>query len=408
MCGGVLRWRLIAFLVLFWTAAANVGSTVPAAADQSPDPAIKEIRHVSVPGYTRVIVTLSARADYEHFQLAAAHDQPSRIVVDFSPARIEATAQAPTPVRDGLLENIRTGQFAADTARVVLDLERAGSYTAFPLYSPYRLIVDVQATAGRVRKAQGTPTPRPEPAVQPARPVAAEPKYRVMIDPGHGGRDPGAIGVGGLEEKTVVLDVSRTLGRKLEARLPVEVLFTRTADVFVPLPERTARANAANVDLFLSIHANASENAHAQGVETYYLNNTNDRATIRLARMENGLGPMQAVLHEDPTLSLLLSDMVQNQKVDGSIALANAIQTSIIPQVSRRHRQVRNLGVKKGPFYVLVGAHMPCVLVEVSFLTHRVQGRLLRSAEYREAIAEGIFQGVAHFIRQERQGLGPL
>lgn len=408
MCGGVLRWRLSAFLVLFWTAAANVGSAASAAADQSPAPAIENIRHVSVPGYTRVIVTLSAKADYKHFQLAADRDRPSRIVVDFSPARIEATAQAPTLVNDGLLENIRTGQFAADTARVVLDLERAGSYTAFPLYSPYRLIVDVQAAAGQVRKAQGTPTPRPEPAVRPARAVAAEPKYRVMIDPGHGGRDPGAVGVGGLKEKTVVLDVSRTLGRKLEARLPVEVLFTRTSDVFVPLPERTARANAANVDLFLSIHANASENAHAQGVETYYLNNTNDRATIRLARMENGLGPMQAVLHEDPTLSLLLSDMVQNQKVDGSIALANAIQTSIIPQVSRRHRQVRNLGVKKGPFYVLVGAHMPCVLVEVSFLTHRVQGRLLRSAEYREAIAEGIFQGVAQFIRQERQGLGPL
>ena len=296
----------------------------------------------------------------------------------------------------------------------MLDLERAGSYTAFPLYSPYRLIVDVQAKAGQVREPERTPAPRPEPAmrpepaVQPARAVAAEPKYRVMIDPGHGGRDPGAVGVGGLKEKTVVLDVSRKLGRKLEARLPVDVLFTRTSDVFVPLPERTARANAANVNLFLSIHANASENAHAQGVETYYLNNTNDRATIRLARMENGLGPMQAVLHEDPTLSLLLSDMVQSQKVDGSIALANAIQTSLVPQVSRRHRQVRNLGVKKGPFYVLVGAHMPCVLVEVSFLTHRVQGKLLRSADYREAIAEGIFQGVAQFIRQDRQGLGTL
>lgn len=418
MCGGVLRWRLRVFLALFW--AASVGTVAPAAADRSSDPAIEDIRHVSVPGYTRVIVTLSAKADYEHFQLAADRTRPSRIVIDFSPARVETAARAPTPVGDGLLKDIRTGQFAADTARVVLDLERAGSYTAFPLYSPYRLIVDVQAKAGQVRETARAPAPQPEsapepkpvvppePAVQPARTVAAEPKYRVMIDPGHGGRDPGAVGVGGLKEKTVVLDVSRRLGRKLEARLPVEVLFTRTSDVFVPLPERTARANAANVNLFLSIHANASENAHAQGVETYYLNNTNDRATIRLARMENGLGPMQAVLHEDPTLSLLLSDMVQKQKVDGSIALANAIQTSLVPQVSRRHRQVRNLGVKKGPFYVLVGAHMPCVLVEVSFLTHRVQGRLLRSTDYREAIAEGIFEGVAQFIHQDRQGLGTL
>ena len=404
MCGGVLRWRLRVFLALFWAASAGA----PAAADQSSDPAIENIRHVSVQGYTRVIVTLSAKADYKHFQLAADRTRPPRIVIDFSPARVEAAAQAPTPVGDGLLKDIRTGQFAAETARVVLDLERAGSYTAFPLYSPYRLIVDVQAKAGQVHEVQREPAPRPEPMVRQARPVAAEPKYRVMIDPGHGGRDPGAVGVGGLEEKTVVLDVSRKLGRKLEARLPVEVLFTRTSDVFVPLPERTARANAANVNLFLSIHANASENAHAQGVETYYLNNTNDRATIRLARMENGLGPMQAVQHEDPTLSLLLSDLVQNQKVDGSIALANAIQTALVPQVSRRHRQVRNLGVKKGPFYVLVGAHMPCVLVEVSFLTHRVQGRLLRSTDYREAIAEGIFEGVAQFIHQDRQGLGTL
>lgn len=374
-----MRWGLSALLIVCWTAVTP--SPSPA------QPAVQEIRHVSVRDYTRVIITLSDAVKHHHFRLAADPEQgkPPRIVADFSPARLGTAVQAPTSVRDGRIETIRTGQFSPTSARVVLDLQEVDSYTASAHFSPYRLIIDLKGRA--------------------ADPVH---KYRIMIDPGHGGRDPGAVGVKGLKEKTVVLAISKRLGKKLEARLPVEVLYTRTSDVFVPLMRRTARANAAEVDLFLSIHANASTNPRAQGVETYYLNNTNDRATLRLARMENGLGAMQAAVHDDPETSLLLSDLLQNQKAGPSIALANAIQDSMLPHISRRHAQVRNLGVKKGPFYVLVGAHMPCVLVEVSFLTHRVQGKLLRSAAYRDAIAEGIFEGVARFIRQDQRELEPL
>ncbi len=394
MVGGVFRWGLGVVLL---------ASVAPFALALSPPrPALEEIRHTSVPDYTRVIITLSAQADYNHFRVAAdrAHDRPPRIVIDFSSTRIAPRLRAPIPVDDGLLRRIRTGQFSPTTARVVLDLEQIESYTAFPLYSPYRLIIDVK---GKSKETE---------VDQPSEQVEAPQPYRIMIDPGHGGRDPGAIGVGGLKEKTVVLAISKRLGKKLESRLkleprrPVKVLYTRERDVFIPLPERTAKANAMKADLFISIHANASENPRLQGVETYYLNNTNDRATERLARRENGLTPpgvasLENGLAPGSDLYFILSDLHHTGNEPESIALAHALQTSMMAQVAKRHSKVRNLGVKKGPFYVLVGAHMPCVLAEVSFLTHRVQGRLLRSSAYREAIAEGLFQGIARFIKEE-------
>lgn len=389
MGGGVFRWGLIAILL---------ASVAPFALALSPPrPALEEIRHTSVPDYTRVIITLSAQAEYNHFRVAAdqAHDRPDRIVIDFSPTRIAPNLREPIPVDDGLLKRIRTGQFSPTTARVVLDLDQVESYTAFPLYSPYRLIIDVK---GKTQKTEADQPPEQAQAPQP---------YRIMIDPGHGGRDPGAVGVGGLKEKTVVLAISKRLGKKLESRLPVKVFYTRETDVFVPLPERTAQANAVKADLFISIHANASENPRLQGVETYYLNNTNDRATERLARRENGLTPPGLTSLESDRappgsdLSFILSDLHHTASEPESIALAHTLQDSMMTQVAKRHSKVRNLGVKKGPFYVLVGAHMPCVLAEVSFLTHRVQGKLLRSSAYREAIAEGLFHGIARFIKEE-------
>ncbi len=382
MGGGVFRWGLGGVLV------ASVVSF--AFALSPPRSTLEEIRHTSVPDYTRVIITLSAQADYKHFQIAAdqAHDRPDRIVIDFSSAQIDSRLRAPIPIDDGLLKRIRTGQFSPTTARVVLDLDQIESYTAFPLYSPYRLIVDVKG------KEKKTP---PRQQAEHARPP---PQYRIMIDPGHGGRDPGAIGVGGLKEKTVVLAISKRLGKKLVSRLPVQVFYTRETDVFIPLPERTAQANAMKADLFISIHANASENPRLQGVETYYLNNTNDRATIRLANLENGLAAPGS------ELSFILSDLYHTVNEPESIALARTLQDSMMTQIAKRHAKVRNLGVKKGPFYVLVGAHMPCVLAEVSFLTHSVQGKLLRSSAYRETIAEGLFQGIAHFIKEELPRIG--
>jgi N-acetylmuramoyl-L-alanine amidase len=271
---------------------------------------------------------------------------------------------------------------------VVLDIERIDNYKAFVLHSPYRLVIDVRGRAKR------------EAARAPAKP---ESLFTIMLDPGHGGKDPGAMGAARIPEKDIVLAISKRLGRKLATRLPIKVLYTRLSDVFVPLEERIAQANAAKVDLFISIHANASVNTDLQGVETYYLNNTNDRATIRLAALENGLRPHGGSRSDgEAGLSYLLSDLIQSGKEEDSIALAHHLQDAIITRARERYPAVRDLGVKKGPFYVLVGAHMPCVLVETAFMTHRVEGKYLMEPAYQEALAEGLFLGVARFLRTAR------
>ena len=246
------------------------------------------------------------------------------------------------------------------------------------------------------------PSSPPPPAPvqeQPLSPSVSLPRYRIMLDPGHGGSDPGAQGIDGLQEKTVVLAVSKRLAQKLRERLGADVVLTRTRDVFIPLPERTARANTAKADLFVSIHANASPNLETQGIETYYLNNTNDRATIRLAKLENGIREKQQLPQRGTSLSYILSDLIQTGKEEESIALAQEVQTALVEQARAIFPVTHDLGVKKGPFYVLVGAHMPCVLVELAFLTHAEEGGRLGSAAYQEILAEGLFHGIADFLR---------
>jgi N-acetylmuramoyl-L-alanine amidase len=354
-------------------------------------PVVESVHYTSAADYTRVVIALSEKTAHRLFTVPADPGQnlPPRIVVDFSPAQRGAGAPLSLPIHNGLLTRVRTGQFSPTVTRVVLDVEQLDNYEVFVLQSPYRVVIDV--TGKQTRETSLAPE------------AVSSSRYTIMLDPGHGGHDPGALGVNGVQEKDVVLAISQRLGRKLAARLPVDVLFTRTTDVFVPLEERIARANAAKADLFISIHANASTNPELQGVETYYLNNTNDRATIRLAALENGV-PQKSYngAKGEKSLSYLLSDLIQTGKEEDSIALAHALQEAIVMRARERYPTVQSLGVKKGPFYVLVGAHMPCVLVETAFLTHPIEGKYLVSAAYQEALAEGLFLGIARFLRAER------
>jgi N-acetylmuramoyl-L-alanine amidase len=170
------------------------------------------------------------------------------------------------------------------------------------------------------------------------------------------------------------------------------------------LEERTARANAEGADLFVSIHANASPREDLAGVETYYLNNSDDRATVRLAAMENGLKFIGNGRHAGADdLSYILSDLVQAGKLQDSVALSHALQRGLVTRLRDSHPDVGDLGVKQGPFYVLVGAYMPCVLVEVSFLTNPVEGKRLGTKAYRKAIAEGLSGGMKEYIATVRQ-----
>jgi|GEM_PF-1471044 len=233
--------------------------------------------------------------------------------------------------------------------------------------------------------------PRDPAPAKPAKPAAPPALRKIVIDPGHGGKDPGAIGLDGVAEKDIVLGVARRLADKLKA-LGIDVVLTRKDDRFIPLEERTAIANAESADLFISLHVNASPNPEARGVETYYLDNTTDEAALRMAARENGIARDKI-----SDLQFILSDMVQNLKLEDSITLAHRLQGSVVTQVGGRYGEVRDLGVKKAQFYVLVGARMPSVLVEMFFVTNRVEARALATDEYQQALAEALFDGIKKY-----------
>jgi len=218
----------------------------------------------------------------------------------------------------------------------------------------------------------------------------------VVIDPGHGAEDLGAEGPGGILEKDVTLATALALEEYLVGRGGIRVKLTRRGDAFVPLPDRTAVANEAGGAVFISLHVNSSPASTVHGIETYVLDNTGDQASRKLAERENGVAELAGAGGD---LAFMLSDLVQTGKLEDSVRLAQAVQLGIMTAVKSRHRDVRNLGVKKAPFHVLVGAHMPCILIEMGFLDHPVEGRRLGNRSYREIVAAGIGQGIENYLR---------
>ena len=218
---------------------------------------------------------------------------------------------------------------------------------------------------------------------------------RIVIDPGHGGHDTGTIGPTGLMEKDLCLDVAVRLGRLLEQRLPgAEVVFTRQDDTFVPLEERTAIANQAKADLFLSIHANSSQDHTVRGVETYYLNFSASGDAMEVASRENALA--QGSIHE---LQELVQKIARNEKIEESRELASELQDALTKRLQRSNRTLKNRGVRKAPFVVLIGANMPSVLSEISFLSNPTDEQQLKKPDNRQRVAEGLYHGVESYLR---------
>jgi N-acetylmuramoyl-L-alanine amidase len=221
-----------------------------------------------------------------------------------------------------------------------------------------------------------------------------------MIDPGHGGYDPGTQSASGILEKDVALNISRRVLSALKTR-GVRAQLTRDSDDFIALSERTRRANAADADLFVSIHLNSSPNPETTGIEVYYLNNTTDRATIRLARMENA-SVTAASAPRDSNLNYILADLRQNYKANEAASLARTIDTQTVTDLDAQlGLEVNPLGAKMGPFYVLVGAHMPAVLVECGFLSNAYEAQRLASAQYQETLAQGIATAVVRYLSSD-------
>jgi N-acetylmuramoyl-L-alanine amidase len=216
---------------------------------------------------------------------------------------------------------------------------------------------------------------------------------KIVIDPGHGGHDTGTIGPNGLEEKDLVLEVGRRLGKMLETRLGAEVVYTRKNDTFIPLETRTAIANQQRADLFISIHANSSHDPDARGVETYYLNFTSSPEALEVAARENAVSEKSIYELQD-----LVKKIALKEKIEESREFAGDVQESLHTGLSAKTPAIRNRGVKKAPFIVLIGANMPSILAEISFVSNPTDEHRLETGEYRQRIADSLYRGIAKYI----------
>jgi N-acetylmuramoyl-L-alanine amidase len=379
----------------------NDARAVTSAGQATPSPGAPDrsrlfaVRFLSSETYSRVTMDLSHAVRYETGQLKEDPSKglPPRIYVDLFNTRLAMDSKNPVAVNDGVLRQLRIGQFTADIVRIVIDLVGPAEHSASLLADPYRLVIDIQGpkhgdAVAAVDKGKKGSVLTPGKGKPP--PVSAIGK--IVLDPGHGGKDPGAIGVGGIAEKDIVLAVAKKLERKLKQEMGVEVVLTRRDDRFISLEDRTAIANAQGADLFISLHMNASPNGEARGLETYYLDNTNDEGSIRLAARENGTSRRNI-----SDLQFILSDMTQNMKLEDSIALAHHLQQALVEGISTRLADVKDLGVKKALFNVLVGARMPSVLVEMFFITNKAEGHAMSQETYQNAVVDALYDGIQKY-----------
>lgn len=216
---------------------------------------------------------------------------------------------------------------------------------------------------------------------------------KIVIDPGHGGHDTGTIGPDGLLEKDLVVDVGRRLGKLLDTRLGAEVVYTRKDDTFIPLETRTAIANQERADLFVSIHANSSRDSNARGVETYYLNFTSSPDALEVAARENAVS--EKSIHE---LGDLVKKIALKEKIEESHEFASNVQQALHSGLATKNSGIRDRGVKKAPFIVLIGANMPSILAEIAFVSNPADERRLQTPEYRQRIAESLYRGIAKYV----------
>ncbi len=356
---------------------------------------VAAVRTWSYPDYTRVVVELTEPVELvgdDLTRLAANRKakRPDRLYIDIADVWVGRDYLEGIPIEDGLLQDVRLGQYTLHNSRLVIDLQRYGHHRLFTLESPHRLVIDVfgERGPGRDRPTRTVRTPR----TQNGRlPVAARPVRTVVIDPGHGGKDPGAIGQGGLREKDVNLKLARLLKRRLEAR-SFKVVMTRDDDRFLDLEERTAIAESSKGDVFVSIHANASRRRSTRGIEIYYLDENHERHSIELAARENGIQPRQV-----DGLQRTLAKLRVSEASVHSRRLAEIVHHDVITGLDSVYKGSPDLGVKRGPFYVLFMSSMPSILVETGFLTNRRDATLLRSERYLDTFAAQIAAGLGHY-----------
>lgn len=408
---------------------------------------IRAVHREALPEVVRVTIEMDREVPFYQERL----EGPARLFFDLKSTRtIASLVDAVFRYDNDVIRHIRLGRHPGNTTRIVLDLEHVSRYSVFTLYNPYRIVIDSERAAtaavptlqaalaplklaaqletpgtraalpSRVPPPLPTPTAPPTPPASstspaptiPSAPVVApmpttpstnsSGKYsvarqlglgvsRIVIDAGHGGHDPGAS-ASDLSEAELVLDVALRLEKLLLNQPGMEVILTRRSDEFLSLEERTEIANRESADLFLSIHANASADATAQGVETYFLNFALNPKAEAVAARENAASGRTM-----NSLPSIIKAITLNSKLNESRDFAGSIQRSLVRGLRPGNKNLRDLGVKQAPFMVLIGAAMPSVLAEISFVTNRQEARLLKTPAYRQRIAESLLAGVLRY-----------
>jgi N-acetylmuramoyl-L-alanine amidase len=385
---------------------------------------VSEIRYWSNEDYTRVVVQLDREIEFRKHILS----NPNRIYFDLQDTRLRSDLNGKTyPVNDVFIKQVRVAQNTSNTVRLVLDFEEINKHTVFALYDPFRIVID---TMGE-KRPPSTPqvaerTVRTEEAVlsletgtDTAVRVSETPIIpssnlngdrsltrvlglkvgRIVIDPGHGGGDTGTIGPSGLKEKDLVLSLSKRLKILLEERLGTDVVLTRDTDKFVPLEQRTAIANQLGADLFISVHANSSKIRRVSGVETFFLNLTSNAAEREVASRENASSQRNIRELEDLLRQIALGDYNEE-----SNDLAQIVQQTLYSEVKTHHPILRNRGVKKAPFIVLINLNMPGILTEVGFISNPSEEKYFTGKQGQDQVAEALYKGIEKYF----QSLGTI
>ncbi|MEN8135643.1 MAG: N-acetylmuramoyl-L-alanine amidase [Thermodesulfobacteriota bacterium] len=397
---------------------------------------LKPLRYWSSSNYTRVVIETNTPVKYRENLLKKTANAPRRLYIDLENCRIAPELQAPIPINDGLLKRVRSGQHSPDITRVVLDTVSLSDYKIFSLQNPFRIVIDLKGqkrdeeqAAPAPQTAKAPPAARAPSAQQPSHaPLRANAKIavnpsiadsnkvvpslaqqlglgikRIILDPGHGGKDSGARGKNGLLEKDIVLKIAKQLSRKLKERLGVEVILTRDSDVFIPLEERTAIANSKEGDLFISIHVNAAPTKKARGIETYILAQARSKNAMALAARENA-----TTTSKMSDLQSILLDLIQNSKKSESIKLAEYVQDNMVDGLRPKYK-IKNLGVKTAPFIVLIGAEMPAILTEIAFISNPTEAKWLRSNDYLGRVSDQLVVGISNYASELNLAyLGPM
>ena len=357
------------------------------------------LRYWSNPNYTRVVIDADNELSYAHRLLKkdTSINKPQRLYVDLNNSRLGKDIKKHILIDDNLLMDTRAGQFSSNQVRVVVDIKSFKTYKIFSLKNPFRIVIDVWGK-----------DPRPTPSVVitdkkgdkiPAGALAKQLSLgvrRIVIDPGHGGRDYGAPGyLKGVYEKNISLKVARRLANKIRKKLNCEVIMTRNSDRNLSLEERTAIANTKNADLFISIHTNASRDRRAYGIETFFLNLATDNDAILVAARENATSTKNI-----SDLQSILSDLMQNAKINESSRLAGHVQGSLKDHLRKYYSRIKSKGVKQAPFYVLLGAQMPAILIETSFISNSRECKRLVNQKYQDRMCDAIVRGIQAYIRE--------